>query len=115
MTMKRHLTELLLIIACWFCNQNEVRAQFLPQSYTIPQTTALNNGNGTQAVTYSWSALAPDITTVYLLYGPVGGNTWSVAATGGPVSPQTANIPVGTYQYAIGLNSTSNVVLMNSA
>ena len=111
--MKRYFTRLVFLAACWLSGQSGLQAQFLPGSYTIPQTTVRDNENGTQTVIYSWSPLAANITTVFLLYMPTGGTTWSVASTGGATSPQAANLPVGSYSYAIGLNSASNVVLMN--
>lgn len=112
--MKRYFSRLLLLmVAGWLIGQNGLHAQFLPQSYAIPQASVVNNGSGTQTVTYTWSPLAGNITTVFLMYMPVGGSSWTVASAGGSTSPQTATMPVGSYQYAIGLNSTSNVVLMN--
>src|ERR1700743_3336283 len=102
-----------VLIGICLCQSTNLIAQFIPQSYTIPQATVINNGNGTQTVTYSWSPLAPTVTTVFLLYSPLGAPAWSTVSVGGTASPQTASIPVGTYQYAIGLNSVTNVVLMN--
>jgi len=60
--MKRYFPKLLLLMAaCWLTGQSGLRAQFLPQSYAIPQASVVNNGLGTQTVTYTWSPLAGNI------------------------------------------------------
>jgi RHS repeat-associated protein len=102
--------------ALFFCSEITVIAQTPvppPGAYIVPQIAVVNNGNGTQTVTYTWSTLPGNIGTVLLLYAPLGSNVWVNPNTGSPISPQTATIPTGNYQYAIGLNSISNIVLMN--
>lgn len=70
------------------------------------QVSILNNGNGTQTVTYTWNPLS-NVGTVLLLYSPLGSNpTWTDASAGGSVSPRSATIPTGNYQYAIQLYYT---------
>jgi RHS repeat-associated protein len=84
-----------------------------PASYNTPQIIVTNNGNGTETIVYNWGPLPGNITTVFLLYRVVGNTTWLNGNTGSPISPQSTTLPIGNYEYAIGLNSMSNVVLMN--
>jgi RHS repeat-associated protein len=103
--------KLLIVFLC--CGVARGYAQLQPPAYTVPQAVVTNSGNGTETVTYSWGTLPSGTTTVFLLYAPVGSTNWSDASAGGTISPRSCTIPAGNYQFAIGLNSVSNVVTMN--
>jgi len=81
------------------------------------QVSVSTNSNGTQTVTYFWSGLATGASTVLLLYSQLGTPSWVTVNAGGPTSPNSATMTVGTYQYAIKVyysNGTNSIIQVGS-
>lgn len=66
--------------------------------------TVVNNGNGTQTVTYYWPpALAAGASTSFIDYRSLPSGTWNSISNnpGTATAPRTYTIPVGTYEYSV--------------
>lgn len=67
-----------------------------------PYNIAINvvdNGDGTQAVTFTFDAIPGIITAISLDYSDDNGVNWTTTAAGGLTSPQSITIPTGSYLY----------------
>ncbi|MFC4231489.1 DUF6443 domain-containing protein [Parasediminibacterium paludis] len=65
--------------------------------------TISDNGNGTQAVTWTWLTLPNNVSTLVLLYRYVGSSNWITAFVTGSNTIASYNIPSGNYEYAVQL------------
>lgn len=66
--------------------------------------TIVNNGNGTQTVTYYWTAaLSTGSTTSFIDYRSLPSGTWNSISNnpGTATSPRTYTMPVGTYEFSV--------------
>jgi RHS repeat-associated protein len=66
--------------------------------------TIINNGNGTQTVTYNWSSsLSAGASASFIDYRSLPSGSWNSISNnaGSPVAPRTYTMPVGNYEYSV--------------
>jgi RHS repeat-associated protein len=76
-----------------------------PSSGAADLTVSIvNNGNGTQTVTYNWSSsLSAGASTSFIDYRNLPSGSWNSINNnaGSPNAPRSLTIPVGTYEYSV--------------
>jgi RHS repeat-associated protein len=91
----------------WFNTvTDDVKIWNVTDATATPDLTVsiVNNGNGTQTVTYSWSSsLSAGATTSFIDYRSLPSGSWNSISNnpGSAIAPRTYTIPVGNYEYSV--------------